>query len=112
MLVITSAYADWLTNTILEAARAERAASAQPITFPTVRHQCPYCRRTWAKREAAAVHIARCWHNPQARGCKTCVHFVPPCEGPYPQHPGWPEECDAGRTDPGLHTDCPLWSAA
>lgn len=110
LLTAATAYADWLTTELRQTAQAERAAVAEPIAFPTIRHQCPHCSRTWAKRTAAAAHIARCWHNPDARGCKTCIHYEPPSEGPYPEHPGWPEDCGAGRTDPGIHIDCPLWS--
>lgn len=79
-----------------------------PIVVRAVRHQCPYCRRTWAHRAAAAAHVARCWRNPEARGCKTCMHYQPPEDGPYEQHPGWPESCDAERDlTAGLVTGCP-----
>lgn len=81
-----------------------------PIPVVVTRHQCPHCRRTWAKKPAAQAHIARCWHNPDANGCKTCAHYEPPTEGPYPGHPGWPEECgvDGPMTDRPI-TGCPLW---
>jgi hypothetical protein len=48
-----------------------------PLPTPVVvtRHQCPHCRRTWAKRAAATAHLARCWKNPAARACKTCAHY-------------------------------------
>lgn len=86
---------------------------AQPITVRVTRHQCPHCRRTHSKKTAAVAHIARCWHNPDARACKTCRHFIPECEGPYPEHPNFPEECEAGRDlTEGLVTGCPLWQPA
>jgi hypothetical protein len=81
------------------------------IAVRVVRHQCPHCRRTWAHKAAAEAHIGRCWRNPAARGCKTCSNFMPPEPGPYPEHPGWSEECGAGRDlpDGGLLAGCPLW---
>lgn len=79
-----------------------------PVRIRAVRHQCPHCRRTWAHRAAAATHVARCWRNPAARGCKTCTHYEPPTEGSYDGHPGWPEDCLAGRDiTAGLTTGCP-----
>lgn len=82
------------------------------IRLKVVRFQCPHCHRTHAKKQAAEAHIARCWYNPAARGCKTCRHFIPECEGPYPQHPPFPEECEAGRKLlSGLHTGCPVWES-
>lgn len=84
----------------------------QPIPLVVTRHQCPHCRRTWAKKATATAHIARCWKNPAARGCKTCHHHTPHEEGPYPEHPGWPEQCEEGRNlTNGLRTGCPLWIA-
>lgn len=83
------------------------------IRLKVVRYQCPHCSRTHSKKAAAEQHIARCWRNPEARGCKTCRHFIPESEGPYPQHPRIPEECEAGRKLlSGLHTDCVEWAAA
>lgn len=80
------------------------------IVVKTVRHQCPHCRRTWAKRLAAEAHIARCWRNPDVLGCKTCSLLTPPEDGPYPEHPGWGEECDAEiDLRSGLRTGCPSW---
>lgn len=81
------------------------------VRIKVVRYQCPHCSRTHSKKAAAEAHIARCWNNPDARGCKTCRHFIPECEGPYPQHPPFPEECEQGRKLlSGLHTGCPLWA--
>jgi len=82
------------------------------IRVKVVRYQCPHCSRTHSKKDAAERHIARCWHNPAAHGCKTCTHYTAPESGPYPEHPGWPEQCEQGRKLlSGLHTDCPLWAA-
>ena len=80
------------------------------LAVTVTRHQCPHCRRTWAKRAAAVAHVARCWQNPAARGCKTCAHFTPPEEGPYPEHPGFPEQCEAGQSlADGLRAGCRVW---
>lgn len=46
-----------------------------PIAVTVIRYQCPHCGRTRAHKRAAVAHIARCWLNPAARGCKTCRHF-------------------------------------
>lgn len=81
-----------------------------PIPVVVTRYQCPHCRTTRAKRQATEAHIGRCWKNPAARGCKTCTHYEPPEDGPYPEHPGWPEGCTAERDlGAGLHINCPLW---
>ena len=80
------------------------------IRLKVVRYQCPHCHRTHSKKQAAEAHIARCWNNPAAHACKTCEHYTPAEEGPYPEHPGWPEQCEQGRKLlSGLHTGCPLW---
>lgn len=111
MLLSATVYTDWLTTALREAVRTERAASAEPIAMPTVRFQCPHCRRTWAKQKAAAAHIARCWHNPDVKACKTCIYLIPPCDGPYPEHPGWPEDCELGLLLADVpNADCHGWS--
>ena len=80
------------------------------IRVQAVRYQCPHCRRTHSKKAAAEAHIARCWRNPAAHGCKTCELYTPAEPGPYPEHPGWPEQCEAGRKLlSGLHSSCPTW---
>lgn len=81
------------------------------IRLKVVRYQCPHCHRTHSKKQAAEQHIARCWNNPAARACKTCEHYTAAdADGPYPEHPGWPEQCEQGRKLlSGLHTGCPLW---
>lgn len=82
------------------------------IRLKVVRFQCPHCHRTHSKKPAAEAHIARCWRNPQARGCKTCTHYTAPEGGPYAEHPGWSEQCEQGRKLlSGLHSNCPLWVA-
>lgn len=58
-----------------ERATAEQAAQVEPIRYPTVRWQCPFCRKTRAHESDARAHTGRCWANPAARGCKTCIHF-------------------------------------
>ncbi|MGJ5895127.1 hypothetical protein ACSCBZ_24705 [Streptomyces niveiscabiei] len=85
-------------------------AASLPTPITTTRHQCPHCRRTWAKKAAAATHIARCWCNPDARGCKTCHHLAPAENGPYPEHPGWPQDCTADHDiTNSLRANCPSW---
>lgn len=48
---------------------------ADPIAVRVTRYRCPHCGRGHSTKARAVVHIARCWTNPQARGCKTCRHF-------------------------------------
>jgi hypothetical protein len=81
-----------------------------PTPIVVTRHQCPHCRRTWAKKAAATAHIPRCWRNPAARACKTCWHLEPAEDGPYPEHPGWPQGCTARHDiSAGLRTNCHSW---
>lgn len=90
---------------------------SQPIVFTTTRFKCPYCPHSRANRKPVVEHIARCWHNPDNRGCKTCEHYsegdngcgAPGC-GPSCASP---ESCDVGVdfTDgPRIH--CEQWEAA
>ncbi|MGW6288859.1 hypothetical protein [Streptomyces sp. NPDC055107] len=83
-----------------------------PIPVVVTRHKCPFCGTTRAKKQAAFAHIGRCWHNPDARSCKTCHHFTPAAsDGPYPEHPGWPEACEDGQDiTAGLPVGCPQWA--
>jgi hypothetical protein len=83
------------------------------IRLKVVRFQCPHCHLTRAKKGSTEAHIGRCWNNPAARSCKTCEHYTPAdSDGPYPEHPGWPEQCEEGRKLlSGLHVHCPLWAA-
>lgn len=80
----------------------------EPIRKPVVRWQCPHCSRTRAKRQAIAEHIARCWHNPDARSCFTCDHRWQP-SGDGINEPFSPEGCSLGIQLPerGLPVHCP-----
>lgn len=51
--------------------------TAQPIAVRVTRYKCPSCSRTASTRARSSAHIARCWSNPEARGCKTCKNFEP-----------------------------------
>lgn len=92
---------------------------AAPEAFTTTRHRCPFCRRSWAHRAAAARHVARCWLNPAARSCKTCAIFEPAhdacgcepgCNWGSPSG-GVPDSCAAGvDLDGTVKTACPLWA--
>ena len=46
-----------------------------PIPVRVLRHKCPHCPRTATRPVRVREHMARCWYNPAARGCKTCAHF-------------------------------------
>lgn len=48
---------------------------ASPEQITVTRWRCPHCRRSWSSRRNATTHIGRCWHNPAARGCRTCQNF-------------------------------------
>ncbi|AEV86679.1 hypothetical protein ACWT_5662 [Actinoplanes sp. SE50] len=49
-----------------------------PIPVRVTRYKDPHCGHTHSSRQRAVEHMARCWWNPDARGCKTCRHFVGP----------------------------------
>lgn len=51
--------------------------TADPIAVKMTRYKCPHCSRTHSRPVRAREHMARCWFNPEARGCKTCKHFEP-----------------------------------
>lgn len=72
--------------------------SAQPIPVRVLRHACPHCGRTHSRPVRAREHMARCWQNPEVRGCKTCKHFEP-------YGPEWDDECTAG-VDLSGHPAC------
>ena len=75
-----------------------------PIAVKVTRYQCPHCRMTRANKNAAARHIARCFKNPAARGCKTCAAFSP-ADGIDCR-----ELCDEGQDiKSGIKMHCPLW---
>jgi len=46
-----------------------------PIPIRVLRYKCPHCGRSASRPSRTREHMARCWHNPEARGCKTCKHF-------------------------------------
>lgn len=123
-LAAATAFTDWLVDTATQAAADEtraayqaRVAKAEPLRVVVTRHQCPHCRTTRAHRSDAAAHIARCWQNPDAHGCKTCANFdqAPSGDDCFPGRPcncneGW-ERCTAGLSiDNGLVIDCPRWA--
>ncbi|MBM9509936.1 hypothetical protein [Actinacidiphila acididurans] len=90
------------------------AALPVPVPVQVTRYKCPFCTRSRSRKQAIEQHIARCWHNPEVRACKTCTHYEPPEPGPYPEHPGWPESCGAADGPDRLDTictGCPLWQA-
>lgn len=85
----------------------------EPLVLQVTRYKCPFCTRSRSKRDAITAHIARCWYNPQARSCKTCVHYEAREDGPYPEHPGFPETCGAERDlNAGLVTGCTSYEPA
>lgn len=47
-----------------------------PIPVRVLRHRCPHCTKTYNRPGRTREHMGRCWNNPEARGCKTCQHFV------------------------------------
>lgn len=85
----------------------------EPMRVQVTRWRCPFCGRSHSGRSRARQHIARCWYNPAARSCKTCVHFQEATGGcfndPYCNCSS-PESCSAG-VDVGqaLPVGCPLW---
>lgn len=69
----------------------------EPIPVRVTRYACPCCSRTHSGKAGARRHIARCWWNPEARGCKTCKHFEPAEGGDWRfGDPGADESCAAG----------------
>jgi hypothetical protein len=95
-----------------------------PVAMTVTRWKCPHCSRARAKKSATVEHIARCWHNPELRGCWTCAHFSYPTSAdiPDPCIPGQPCDCydspagcEAGAAVPDDGTPvmgCPLWEMA
>lgn len=69
----------------------------QPIAITVTRFVCPFCRRSRSRKGPALIHMARCWKNPEVKGCKSCFFFEK-------------NTCNAGfRLDAGLVTDCSKW---
>lgn len=91
--------------------RILHGGSTTPVTVR--RHQCPHCRRTWAKRPAAERHVARCFRNSAARACKTCALYEPGEPDDWISgYPGCRESCGAGHNlsdDRGLRVHCADW---
>lgn len=81
------------------------------IRIKATRYQCPHCRATRAKSQAAERHIARCFKNPRAKSCKTCALFQPAENGDYDTgYPGCDESCDLGLSlASGLRVHCKEW---
>lgn len=62
----------------------------RPIPVRVIRYRCPHCARSHSARARCVEHMARCWSNPGARGCKTCAHFQ--AAQPAEIDTGWPGE--------------------
>lgn len=100
---------------------------SEPIPVKVTRYRCPTCPRTGSSKARIREHHARCWTNPEARGCKTCKHFEEAtddrCDAPYgcgACH-DIPESCAvdvslAGRPEcgikPGPIVGCDRWERA
>lgn len=97
-------------------------ADDEPAKVQVVRYQCPYCPYRRSSKALVRTHVARCWHRPANRSCRTCVHRIhqwgcPPTHD-YPGHPEV-EECAVGLDLPEHPTDpdrvvpaigCPQWT--
>jgi hypothetical protein len=73
----------------------------KPIPIRVLRHACPHCGRTHSRPGRAREHMARCWFNTDAKGCKTCKHFEPAWGSPAEPEIGYggdyaPEFCHVG----------------
>lgn len=82
------------------------------------RYGCPHCRRWRSSEPRTQSHMARCWKNPDARSCGSCVNHLPPTKGEnaewntgYPGSPPEPRSCDADidNNTYGMPRDCPSW---
>ena len=62
---------------------------SEPIPVRVTRYRCPHCARSASSKGRSREHIARCWYNPDAKGCKTCKHF----DGTYEDYG---EDCAVG----------------
>lgn len=56
---------------------------SEPIPVQVTRYRCPSCGRTANSRSRAREHMARCWLDPENRGCKTCRLFDQTMEGEF-----------------------------
>lgn len=90
----------------------------QPRKVTVTRYRCPFCRRQNSAKKKIVEHIARCWHNPAVKSCRTCLHFEKSCTETevyggevrvcYQQD----DLCTLGQTlpDNGFPAvNCPLW---
>lgn len=75
-----------------------------PIPVRVTRYRCPHCPRTASSRARSVEHMARCWRNPEARGCKTCRHFEPAWSEP----PDWTTGYGGSGADEACGVDVDL----
>lgn len=54
---------------------------SEPIPVQVTRYRCPSCGRSANSRSRTREHMARCWLDPENRGCKTCRCFWQGAEG-------------------------------
>lgn len=101
---------------------------SEPIPFTVTRYRCPCCPRTGSSKARVREHIGRCWHNPDAKGCKTCKYYEPGEPGGEVCFPGRPCNCNQGEEEscavgvslsgndfdikPGPIVGCEKWEAA
>ncbi len=91
----------------------------EPERIQVTRWRCPHCGRSRSSRSATVAHMARCWHNPGARSCKTCEFFEFDYDEPHVGYVGKGDVCGKnvelpvdvrGRTT--LAVGCPQWKLA
>ncbi len=96
----------------------DTAVTVEPERVEVVRWRCPFCRRSHSGRGRAREHMTRCWFNPAARSCKTCVHFQEATSSCYADpscNCASPEICSAGvdlEKLSKLPIHCPKWEPA
>lgn len=83
-----------------------------PLAVMVRRYECPHCGWRRADKTLVARHIARCWHDPAMRTCRSCVFF----ERGHAEETdyGWrevPDACALGEPVEPRHPviACPLW---
>lgn len=97
--------------------------TVEPISILVRRSKCPHCGRTHSRPVRTREHMARCWRNPEARGCLTCRHF----QSAESDGPDWsigygghyePDSCaidvslagdESEGIKPGPIVHCPAW---
>lgn len=88
---------------------------SEPIPVRVTRYRCPFCSRTRSNKSRTREHIARCWENPDAKGCMTCRHFLPGDGADFATgYPGSEESCQrlvslAGRPPCGTCVGGEIW---